>query len=342
MARKKAPEPHANHERWLVSYADFVTLLFAFFVVMFATSRSDVDKRKAYASGYLGAIQSFGVFQPGAPSPTLDLENPSGAPTNIIVTVEGEPIVAGGGDTKVEGDADYTSESEQEAPEVEITAPESETSTEAEQPPDVPSPVQTPSFDEPTSEPTKSENALPTPDESGKGPVTSLFEGPTAMTQLFTQLQTMLKNEITSDRISMHQDKRGIVISLSEAGFFDSGSADLKRNSLETVDIIASQIKRLGKDVMIRIEGHTDNVPLSPGSRYRSNRELSTARANVVVDHLVDERKFSPINLISSGYGEFRPVAPNNTAEGRGRNRRVDIVILNDEYAELEAPKQIK
>ena len=88
-------------------------------------------------------------------------------------------------------------------------------------------------------------------------------------------------------------------------------------------------------DNYIRIEGHTDNVPIRR-STYPSNWELSTARAVSVVKLFINKCNFSPDKLIAVGYGEFKPVADNSTAEGRAQNRRIDIIVLSAKYNNLE------
>jgi chemotaxis protein MotB len=83
------------------------------------------------------------------------------------------------------------------------------------------------------------------------------------------------------------------------------------------------------------VEGHTDNVPIR-NARFPSNWELSTARATTVVAYLIERFKFAPERLSAGGYSEYRPVESNATAEGRSRNRRVDIVVLHPRYAQVE------
>ena len=82
--------------------------------------------------------------------------------------------------------------------------------------------------------------------------------------------------------------------------------------------------------IAMRIEGHTDNVPIRT-PRFRSNWELSTARASAVIAFVIETQAFDPVRLSAAGYGEFHPRAPNDSAENRARNRRVDIVILEEQ-----------
>lgn len=138
---------------------------------------------------------------------------------------------------------------------------------------------------------------------------------------------------IRRERIFFMIDMRGLVIRLNNAIFFDSGSAEIKKQSEDTLVEVAGLLNTI--DNYIRIEGHTDNVPIRR-STYPSNWELSTARAVSVVKLFINKCNFSPDKLIAVGYGEFKPVADNSTAEGRAQNRRIDIIVLSAKYNNLE------
>ncbi|RKD30204.1 OmpA family protein [Lacrimispora algidixylanolytica] len=127
-------------------------------------------------------------------------------------------------------------------------------------------------------------------------------------------------------------DMRGLVIRLNNAVLFESGSAEIKKHE-ETLNEVASILNTA--DNYIRIEGHTDNTPIRR-SNYASNWELSTARAVNVVKLFINKNNFSPEKLIAVGYGEYKPVADNETAEGRSSNRRIDIIVLSAKYNNLE------
>jgi chemotaxis protein MotB len=120
--------------------------------------------------------------------------------------------------------------------------------------------------------------------------------------------------------------REGLVVSLREIGFYESGSSALRPSSRDAIDRLAAILE--SRTESLRIEGHTDNVPIHT-SHFASNWELSTARASDLIKELVDRYHFDPQRLSAAGYAEFHPVAPNDTAEGRAHNRRVDIVILN-------------
>jgi len=125
--------------------------------------------------------------------------------------------------------------------------------------------------------------------------------------------------------INVKSDPRGIVVTLSNDTAFMSGSAELKAKMSSALANLADILKKNPGRVVI--EGHTDNKPIKV-SGWKSNWELSTARALSVVHYLVNEKGISPDRLSAIGYGEFHPVSSNDTKEGRQENRRVEIVIL--------------
>src|SRR5262249_24152219 len=119
--------------------------------------------------------------------------------------------------------------------------------------------------------------------------------------------------------------REGLVVSLKEVGFFDSGSADIRPSSLGAVGRLVDVLRQRSEN--LRIEGHTDNVPIHTVS-FASNWELSTSRATGMIDLLITRFGWPPERLSAGGYGQFHPVARNDTAAGRAQNRRLDIVIL--------------
>ena len=253
MTRRKRRSQPVNHDRWLVSYADFITLMFAFFVVLFASSQ--VDKRKVgrLAHQMQVSFQDLGILPDAAkyPMPGRDPRDPSGIREQALRSVL----------------------------------------------PDV---------------------------EQDFG--TSVAAGdPGGVKEIQQELKAQLKVEIDNKNISMKVRRDGLVITLHEVGFFDSGSAALKPSALEALSTIAKALSERTNPV--RIEGHTDNQPIHT-SRFDSNWELSTARATEMVKYFVVTRNFPPERISAAGYAEFHPVAANGDAEGRAQNRRVDIVVL--------------
>jgi chemotaxis protein MotB len=249
MARKKKHEEHVNHERWLVSYADFITLLFAFFVTLYAISQVDAKKLGKLVESMQSAFDTR-VFDAGSPKLALS--------DGVAKGVEQQKLV------------------------------------------------------EPISPPASVAPSLEA---------------------LQTNIQTKLVRAKFVDRVRMVQEKRGLIISLTEAGFFDPGESTLKESGERVVDMIAETL--MANPFHFRIEGHTDSIPIHT-ARFPSNWELSTARATFILSYLTNHFAFEPTRLSVAGYGEHRPIAPNTTAEGRAMNRRVDIVILSESEQQQE------
>jgi chemotaxis protein MotB len=256
--RHKRPRAHTNHERWLVSYADFITLLFAFFVVLYASSQVDQKKVGKLALAIQIAFQELGVFPASTTEIPLDVSDPM--PFSTVQAIQNVKR-----NTELGRIA---------------SAPEDALAANSE------------------------ENDLNTLQE---------------------QLRDALHNEIALREIALRRVDEGLVVSLREFGFFNSGSAAIKPESLSALDRIASILAI--RTYRLRIEGHTDNIPIHT-PQMASNWELSTARATELVRVLIDRYNFSPERLSAAGYAEFHPVASNLTPQGRAQNRRVDIVIL--------------
>ena len=144
--------------------------------------------------------------------------------------------------------------------------------------------------------------------------------------ELERQIKGMARTEGLEDNISIITDERGIVIRIMDKAFYDTGKADLKENARQTLDNIAPVIKDLPND--IRIEGHTDNVPIST-YEFKSNWELSVRRATEVVRYLIEKGDISPKRISAAGYAEYRPVSENDTEANRALNRRIEIIVLN-------------
>jgi chemotaxis protein MotB len=266
--RRKRPRAHANHERWLVSYADFITLLFAFFVVLYASSQ--VDKRKVgkLSMAIQIAFQELGVFPASTTQIPVDLDEPM--PFSTVQAIQ-----------NVKHNAELRR----------IASP---------------------------------------PEES-----LSASSEDSDIATLQTELSEALRNEIALREVAMHRESEGLVISLRDFGFFDSGSATIKPESLSALDRIASLLTI--RTYKLRIEGHTDNIPIHT-AQMTSNWELSTARASAIVRVLIVDHHFPPDRLSAAGYAQYHPIASNLTAQGRAQNRRVDIVVLTERGAAAGFP----
>lgn len=148
------------------------------------------------------------------------------------------------------------------------------------------------------------------------------------------KFRTLGKNEVLETEIT----ERGLVVHILESTLFDQGSAELKPKAMAVLDLIAEQLT--GRPNHIRVEGHTDDSPIRT-SIYPSNWELSSARATTVVRYYSENNGIPAHRISALGYGQFRPVAPNNSIENRARNRRVDVVILTMELTLTEPSSQL-
>ena len=153
--------------------------------------------------------------------------------------------------------------------------------------------------------------------------------------KIHRELQQKLSNQIALHTVSIQMGHDGLVISLREAGFFNSGSATPHPETLATMRQVALTLSKTPYD--LRIEGHTDNIPIRT-AEFDSNWELSTARATGIARILLGLNAMPPNRLSAAGYAEFHPVASNETPEGRAENRRVDLVVSPRSAINLSAP----
>jgi chemotaxis protein MotB len=246
--RRRERRAHMNHDRWLVSYADFITLLFGFFVVLYAFSKADQKKQAQVSASIDTAFRSLGIFPDVTRHPLGGSASTSGSdsaliPMNIVM---GEDVLS---PARVKGDLD----------------------------------------------------------------------------RLGRELTQRLSNQVATHTVSIHMGRDGLVISLREAGFFDSGSASPKPESLASLRQIAASLSQTPYD--LRVEGHTDNVPIHT-AEFDSNWELSAARSTRIARTFLDLKAMPPERISAAGYAEFHPVASNESEAGRAQNRRVDLVVM--------------
>lgn len=249
--RTKIAASHVNHERWMVSFADFMTLLFALFVVLFAASNVDQNK---YQQLVQSLEKAFGVL-PSQGEGLLPAHPGTPAEVNIVPAIVPYP------------------------------------------PPDTLNRIKQ---------------------------------------QQEKKIQEILKKSPQIAKIlQVRYEERGFVLQLKDSLFFASGSAELRPQVLPALKQLAVELEQF--KLPIRVEGHTDNVPVRSG--FASNWDLSSSRANRVLQVLLKYSKIPPEQMSLAGYGEYRPIASNQTEEGRARNRRVDIVLLTAQ-AQLQEPPQ--
>jgi len=159
--------------------------------------------------------------------------------------------------------------------------------------------------------------------------------GPDPVEALRADVERALAPELAAGYLQLVDDPRGLVIEVPEAGSFDVGQADLTPEAAAMLSRVATMLSTLPNAV--RIEGHSDPTPIRT-VRFASNWDLSTARATRVVEYFIATAGLDAARLSAAGYAEFRPRAGNDTAAGRARNRRVDLVLLNDDTARAEEP----
>ena len=304
MSRRKKKAGHVSHERWLVSYADFITLLFAFFVVLFASSQVDQRKAGRMAMAIQVAFQEMGIFTSSNASMPLNSSEPMPLDNvqiieNAIRTADlGKPLPSPQGTLGRDGSANRTGD---------LRKPE-------------PSPQGTPGGNG---------SAIRTPDLGKPLPAPQGTPGRRAtledLKDIQKDLQRVLAEEIARHVVNLELTREGLVISLREVGFFDSGSATLRAQAEPPVFRLAKVLA--GYPHGLRIEGHTDNVPIHT-ARFASNWELSTTRATEMIKLFITRYSFTPGRLSAAGYAEFHPVTTNDKPEGRAFNRRLDVVVL--------------
>jgi len=140
-------------------------------------------------------------------------------------------------------------------------------------------------------------------------------------------LEDRLGQEIQDKQVSLQMRDKGLVITVVGDLLFDSGKADIRPEANNVLDQVGRVLKEDVADYKVGIEGHTDNIPIQY-SGWKSNWELSSARALSVLHYLEKREEIAPQRLSAIGYGEFHPVSDNDTKDGRQLNRRVEIVVL--------------
>ena len=141
------------------------------------------------------------------------------------------------------------------------------------------------------------------------------------------ELEDRLRKEISDKDVKVEMSDRGLVITFLAEVLFDSGKDKIRSTAQEKLDQVAEVLNTTVRDLNVGIEGHTDNEPIKH-SGWKSNWELSAARALSVLHYMADNHGVEPSRLSAIGYGEYHPVETNDTREGRQNNRRVEIVII--------------
>jgi len=148
------------------------------------------------------------------------------------------------------------------------------------------------------------------------------------------ELESKLKQELADGGLSLAMGERGLVVTVLDRVLFDSGKAELKESAKLTLEKVSGVLKSRVPMHLVYVEGHTDNDPIRY-SGWRSNWELSTARATEVIHYFIESQGVRAERMIATGFGEYHPVASNETLEGKARNRRVEIVISPKKLTEF-------
>jgi chemotaxis protein MotB len=263
MSRRKRHkhEDHLNHEAWAIPYGDLITLLLAFFVVMYAISSVNEGKYRVLSDSMVAAFRGA----PRTMKPVQVGEKQVGSGADIEMTIVQQAMLEG-------------------QPRSLLRAP------------------------------------VGNPTEAAA----------LALRRMAEEVEIALGALVDANLIAVRRNATSVEVEIRTDILFPSGSAALSPGALPVLDEVAATLKNLPNP--IRVEGHTDNVPIRGGSPYPSNWELSAARAASVV-HLFTEQGLAPDRLAVVAYGEHRPAQTNDTPEGRNANRRVLIVVLGTEAA---------
>lgn len=277
MARRKKHEEHENHERWLVSYADFITLLFAFFVVMYAISSVNQGKYRVLSDSLVAAFN-----EPKKSFEPIQLGDMIKSATNSSVEIISKPTLI-----KVPI----------------LTLHNQET-------------------------------------DSGKLPgagYTSSAENARDIRKIAEEVAQAMQQLVDLGLVTVSMTDLWVEVEIKDSVLFPSGSAVIRQEAVEVLTRLAGILADFTNP--IRVEGFTDNVPIS--RLYPSNWELSAARAASVV-RLFEGRGIASTRLSAVGYGEHRPIAGNDTPEGRAKNRRVVLVVLADKEVEYLLDERLR
>lgn len=145
-------------------------------------------------------------------------------------------------------------------------------------------------------------------------------------------LEDEMRTALESKDVTISRLQGKLTVNILDRVLFDSGEAELKSDGASVLRKVAAFLTQ-HPEIKVHVIGHTDNVPIKPSarSRFPSNWELSSARANAAVRFLCEQGGVDPRRLGAVGYGEFRPIADNSTPEGRAKNRRIAITVLSEE-----------
>ncbi|WP_028236289.1 OmpA/MotB family protein [Pseudobutyrivibrio sp. MD2005] len=298
MAKKqKQEEAPAGSPAWMATFSDLMNLLLCFFVLLFSMSSTDTEKFQEV----IASIQSsFSIFSSGGTSIGEGQMISSGI-SQLEMFDDYFNSVHDGDDEQYEkeGSTDTQNEGEQQT--------DGSATNEGDQ----------------TSNGISVEEAQEALEEAGASESESIAE----------RVEQKLQEYGLQDQVEVDFNANYVMITINGALLFQSGKAELTEDALTIVDNLSKILVEYDNNI-IEIEGHTDNVPMSSG-KYANNDVLSMYRALYVADRIRQVTNLNPAYIKSAGRGEYVPIADNSTAEGRARNRRVEIKIYNSYSSDL-------
>lgn len=306
MAKRKEKPPEEGSPAWMATFSDLMNLLLCFFVLLFASSTMDEGKIQRIAASFENV--SFSILQAGS-----------------VSLVEGD--IVSGGVTQLPGiqsileHIGVSSEVKGNNEDLSATGADHGIEDQSTQPDSVESNTENIAGGQATEQ--GNETAMSTQELKEKLEEQGLKQSE----EMYDEISQLAESYSIDDRVVMDYNSQYVSIDLNGAILFDAGEANLREDARIFMQKIASIMERY-KDCIIEIEGHTDNVPIHT-AKYESNRYLSTARANKVLEYVMEQASLKDENMKVAGYGESRPVASNATEEGRAKNRRVSIKIYN-------------
>lgn len=321
MAKKHKHPEHENLERWLVSYADFMTLLFATFTALYAMAQTDAAKLKDVSAAIREGFEEQSIMN-GIKSVLQGNSPPSRNPDPLSQEKGAGPGVIGRFDsmTYQPGEVkstqklvdDLTSDlknANHEIKSLTVGAGGTQDGPHAE------------------SGPGKAGGGKAGEGKGGEGAGQAEEGGPNGAAGA----------QVPIRQIEVSVQERGIRISFDSRLLFGPGESTLQPYAYKFLDKVATRLKKFDNR-RIHVEGHSDNQPIA-SARFPSNWELSSARSSSVVRFFIGRHQFNPASLVAVGYGDTQPVSNNATAEGRARNRRVDIIIYNEKMSSVLNPR---
>ena len=308
MAKRREKPAEEGLPAWMSTFSDLMNLLLCFFVLLYASSNVDEEKIQRIMASFNQA--SFSVLESGS------------------VSLDKGQIVSGGVTQLpgIESILEYigvSSEVKGNNQDLSATGADDGQSDSSDQPDSV----------QPNTEETIVDNqTTELSQEELKAQVEQQGEKQSA--QMYDEISEKLESYKIEDNVALDYNSQYVSLDLNGALLFEEGQADIRDDAADFMKKITSILKKY-QNCIVEVEGHTDNVPIH-NSNYQSNRYLSTARATKVYEYITDNTDFPDQNLKVAGYGESRPVASNDSEEGRSKNRRVTIKIYNQLNSELQ------